>query len=659
MVAARAALAQQAQKANSGMVRRGGVPVHVADVSYPIYPPMAGNLELSIYVVLHLVFLECFCAITFNSALRQLACMMRGAAFDPDRAERARVEDAEQRASQRRSGPQTLRAAYPAALQIQKMGLGKKCFTTYVKYDYELPPFSLRRVARIVEYQGQQTSYSVFELSCEWRASRAHRESSGWRHGDQPRPGLRAAVRRLGFAARTGRRPLMSDVASLARAAAHADREPHRAGRAGAPELEAAAAGEAEPRPRSGSRVRLATEEDEIVQQVTAEAQAAAAVVSLTARCQATACRNAWPGRRAAAARGASEGQPRVDEVVAAPTAAPPTAMQRVQRVQPTTGIQAADGAVRLLKQQLSRVEAVLYWREKAAPHSQQVQDFRWRACELRRLVDEAVGRRAALDFGGPPCAAAVQDAGAPGAAVGASAQDAAPVFAVAESERPAAGRRNLEGLQPAPPSDDAPDPEVLALIGNWISMQKDLKVSRRHPRDKVADAITAEPLTYEKVVLPDSSTFEGQLRGDDRHGWGKFTWDDGGAYEGQFDGNDMHGQGTYRWADGSNYVGVWTRNQMGPTGTMTTDGRKYMGEFRDGRKHGEGRIFWRGRARGPGSGPPAGRRLRRHRPLHGQGAHVPVAARGPGALDRGLRRVRAGEGGGGGCQERLLQEAA
>lgn len=44
-------------------------------------------------------------------------------------------------------------------------GLDKKCFTTYVKYDYELPPFGLRRVARIVEYQGLQTSYSLFELS--------------------------------------------------------------------------------------------------------------------------------------------------------------------------------------------------------------------------------------------------------------------------------------------------------------------------------------------------------------------------------------------------------------------------------------------------------------------------------------------------------------
>lgn len=184
-----------------------------------------------------------------------------------------------------------------------------------------------------------------------------------------------------------------------------------------------------------------------------------------------------------------------------------------------------------------------------------------------------------------------LQDASGSGMAEGAQGQKD---FGVADSMRPAPRSKPLEGLQPAPPSEDAPDPEVLALIGNWIGMQRDLKVARRHPRDKVADAITAQPITYEKVVLADSSTFEGQLRGDDRHGWGKFTWDDGGAYEGQFDGNDMHGQGTYRWADGSVYTGVWTRNQMGPNGTMTwTDGRKYLGEFVDGRKHGEGRILW------------------------------------------------------------------
>ncbi|CAK0811942.1 unnamed protein product [Prorocentrum cordatum] len=39
------------------------------------------------------------------------------------------------------------------------------------------------------------------------------------------------------------------------------------------------------------------------------------------------------------------------------------------------------------------RIETVLYWRKKATPHSPLVQDYRLRACELRRLVDEAVVR--------------------------------------------------------------------------------------------------------------------------------------------------------------------------------------------------------------------------------------------------------------------------
>lgn len=43
-------------------------------------------------------------------------------------------------------------------------GSGKTCYTTYVKYDYELPPFGLRRLASIVEYQGPGTSYALFAL---------------------------------------------------------------------------------------------------------------------------------------------------------------------------------------------------------------------------------------------------------------------------------------------------------------------------------------------------------------------------------------------------------------------------------------------------------------------------------------------------------------
>ncbi|CAJ1334749.1 unnamed protein product [Effrenium voratum] len=45
------------------------------------------------------------------------------------------------------------------------LGAEKTCHTTYIKYDYELPPFSLRKVVRVVEYQGLQTCFALFELN--------------------------------------------------------------------------------------------------------------------------------------------------------------------------------------------------------------------------------------------------------------------------------------------------------------------------------------------------------------------------------------------------------------------------------------------------------------------------------------------------------------
>eukprot|EP00931_Biecheleriopsis_adriatica_P108941 TRINITY_DN83208_c0_g1_i1.p1 TRINITY_DN83208_c0_g1~~TRINITY_DN83208_c0_g1_i1.p1 ORF type:complete len:449 (+),score=68.40 TRINITY_DN83208_c0_g1_i1:105-1451(+) len=43
-------------------------------------------------------------------------------------------------------------------------GRGKTCYTTYAKYDYELPPFNMDKVASIVEYQGIGTSFSLYRL---------------------------------------------------------------------------------------------------------------------------------------------------------------------------------------------------------------------------------------------------------------------------------------------------------------------------------------------------------------------------------------------------------------------------------------------------------------------------------------------------------------
>ncbi|CAE8652974.1 unnamed protein product [Polarella glacialis] len=40
----------------------------------------------------------------------------------------------------------------------------KTCYTTYIHYDYELPPFNMRKVASIIEYQGPGTSFTLFDL---------------------------------------------------------------------------------------------------------------------------------------------------------------------------------------------------------------------------------------------------------------------------------------------------------------------------------------------------------------------------------------------------------------------------------------------------------------------------------------------------------------
>lgn len=45
-----------------------------------------------------------------------------------------------------------------------ELGRDKRCYTTYIKYDYALPPFNLRKVADVIEYQGLETSYTLYEL---------------------------------------------------------------------------------------------------------------------------------------------------------------------------------------------------------------------------------------------------------------------------------------------------------------------------------------------------------------------------------------------------------------------------------------------------------------------------------------------------------------
>ena len=60
--------------------------------------------------------------------------------------------------------------------------------------------------------------------------------------------------------------------------------------------------------------------------------------------------------------------------------------------------------------------------------------------------------------------------------------------------------------------------------------------------------------------------------------------------YIGEWQDGKLHGQGTYTWADGDNYVGEFKGGKQHGQGTYNyANGEKYVGEWQDGKKHGQG----------------------------------------------------------------------
>jgi len=66
-------------------------------------------------------------------------------------------------------------------------------------------------------------------------------------------------------------------------------------------------------------------------------------------------------------------------------------------------------------------------------------------------------------------------------------------------------------------------------------------------------------------------------------------TYTDGGRYKGEFKGGKRHGQGTYIWVNGNKYEGNFKDGKCHGHGTLTYSDGKYKGEWRDGIRHGQG----------------------------------------------------------------------
>ena len=78
----------------------------------------------------------------------------------------------------------------------------------------------------------------------------------------------------------------------------------------------------------------------------------------------------------------------------------------------------------------------------------------------------------------------------------------------------------------------------------------------------------------------------------------GTYTYADGEKYVGEWRDDKRHGHGTYTRANGDKYVGEFRDDKAHGYGTYTwgsgpNNGEKYVGEYRNSEKHGYGTYTW------------------------------------------------------------------
>ena len=74
---------------------------------------------------------------------------------------------------------------------------------------------------------------------------------------------------------------------------------------------------------------------------------------------------------------------------------------------------------------------------------------------------------------------------------------------------------------------------------------------------------------------------------------FGTMTYTEGDIYIGEFRNGKRNGQGINTWTQGFKYVGGWKDGSQHGQGTLTwPDGRKYVGQYTDGKMNGQGILY-------------------------------------------------------------------
>ena len=91
-------------------------------------------------------------------------------------------------------------------------------------------------------------------------------------------------------------------------------------------------------------------------------------------------------------------------------------------------------------------------------------------------------------------------------------------------------------------------------------------------------------------IYLGASPALSKCVEGDCLNGTGTYHYVRGKKYVGEWKDGKKHGQGTYTYPDGKQYVGEFrNRKKNGQGMEIYPDGTKYEGEFKGGKPHGQG----------------------------------------------------------------------
>ncbi|RJQ19453.1 MAG: hypothetical protein C4560_06040 [Nitrospiraceae bacterium] len=83
-------------------------------------------------------------------------------------------------------------------------------------------------------------------------------------------------------------------------------------------------------------------------------------------------------------------------------------------------------------------------------------------------------------------------------------------------------------------------------------------------------------------------------IKDDCINGHGVYLWNSGKKYEGEWKDGKRHGRGTLTYADKARYEGEWKNDRMHGQGSKVyPDGSQYMGEWKNGNRDGNGTMIY------------------------------------------------------------------